>query len=138
MIVSALLAVGLFASRHLVGPFSDGETSAGPLTPEAAGEYVGQRAEVCGMVAEVVQVQGIGGKPTFINVGGKHPDQLFTALIWAEERTRWDRAPEDLYEGRSICVTGTVRRHEGTPQIVVSSPPQIRVRRASGEGPTAD
>ncbi len=128
LIVSALLAVGLFASRHVVGPFSGRSAPAGPVAPTAAGNHVGQRAEVCGTVAEVVQVQAIGGQPTFINMGGEHPNQPFTALIWAEDRTRWDRAPEDLYRNRSICVTGTVQRHEGAPQIVVSSPTQIQLR----------
>ena len=128
LIVTALLAVGLFASRHIVGPFSGGKGSVGPVVPDAAGEYVGQRAEVCGAVAEVVQARDIGAKPTFVNLGGKHPDQAFTAVIWAEARRRWDTVPEELYRGRSICVTGTVERHEGTPQIVVSSPTQIRRR----------
>jgi hypothetical protein len=126
--VSALLAVGLFASRHLVGPFSGGAASVGPISAEEATEHVGQHAEVCGPVAEVVQVRDVGGKPTFINLGGAHPDQSVTALIWEAERTKWDTAPEALYENRSICVTGTVERHEGTPQIVVSSPTQIRLR----------
>jgi hypothetical protein len=130
LIVSALLAVGLFASRHIVGPFSGGKGSVGPVAPDAAGEYVGQRAEVCGAVAEVVRVPDVGGKPTFVNLGGEHPDQAFTAVIWAEARRRWDTAPEELYRGRSICVTGIVERHEGTPQIVVSSPRQIRLRRS--------
>ena len=131
LIVSALLAVGLFASRHLVGPFSGGSASVGSVAAEAAGEYVGQRAEVCGAVAEVVRVADVGGTPTFVNLGGEHPDQAFTAVIWAEARRRWETAPEDLYRGRSICVTGTVERHEGTPQIVVSVPNQIRLRRST-------
>jgi hypothetical protein len=133
LIVSGLLAVGLVASRHLVGPFSGGGATVGPVASGAAGEYVEQRAEVCGAVAEVVQARDIGGNPTFVNLGGEHPEQAFTAVIWAEARRRWDTTPEALYRGRSICVTGTVHRHEGTPQIVVSSPRQIR-RRRSGDG----
>jgi hypothetical protein len=138
LIVSALLAVGLFASRHLVGPFSGGRASVGPVAAEAADEYVGQRAQVCGVVAEVVQLRDIGGKPTFVNLGGEHPNQAFTALIWADDRIRWDTAPKTLYGGQSICVTGPVDRHEGTPQIVVSSPSQIRMRSTSGGTSTVD
>ncbi len=133
LIVSAVLAVGLFASRHLVGPFSGGSASVGPVAPDAAGDHVGQRAEVCGRVAEVVHAREIGGQPTFINLADTHPDQPFTALIWKRDRTKWDRPPEAQYENRAVCVTGTIRRHEETPQIVVSSPTQIRPRRASGD-----
>jgi len=136
-LVSAALAIGLFASRHVVGPSSGGGAPVGPVAPDAAGEYVGQRAEVCGRVAEVSQIQDIDGRPTFINLGGAHPGQPFTAVIWAEDRVRWDTAPAVLYGRRSICVTGTVQHHEGTPQIVVSSPAQIR-RRRSADGAESD
>lgn len=138
LIVSAVLAVGLFASRHIVGPFSGGKGAVGPVASNAAGDHVGQRAEVCGRVAEVVQVPDIGGEPTFINFGGEHPNQAFTALIWKRDRVKWDSAPQARYENRSICVTGTVQRHDGTPQIVVSAPTQIRLRRSAGEEPTGN
>jgi len=138
LIVSALLAVGLVASRHLVGRLAGGSVPAGPVSAQEAGGLVGERAQVCGRVAEVVQVPDIGGKPTFINLGGEHPNQAFTAVLWAEDRARWDTAPEVLYEGRSICVTGTVERHEGTPQIVVSAPSQIRQQRSTRADSTTD
>ncbi len=128
LLVSGLLAVGLFASRHLVGPQTGAGAPAGPIPVQEAADYVGERAEVCGEVAEVTWIEEIDGKPTFINIGGKHPEQPFTALIWNEERPRWDPAPEDQYAGRTICVTGTVRLHQGTPEVVVSSPRQIRFR----------
>jgi hypothetical protein len=128
LVVSALLAVGLFASRHLVGPFSGGSTQVGPVPVDEASKHVGDRAEVCGTVAEVTRARDIGGTPTFINLGGEHPDQSFTALIWGDDRDRWSSAPEDQYAGRDVCVTGTVELHEDTPQITVSSPQQIRVR----------
>jgi hypothetical protein len=133
LIVSALLAVGLFSSRHLVGRLADGSVPAGPVSPQAAGELVGEWGQVCGRVAEAVQVPDIGGKPTFLNFGRAHPSQSFTAVIWGDDRKRWKKSPESLYQGQSICVTGTVERHEGTPQIVVSSPTKIRVHRGSGE-----
>lgn len=128
LIVSALLAVGLFASRHLVGPFSGGSAPAGPVPVDEAAEHVGDRAEVCGKVAEATRIRGIDGTPTFINLGGEPPNQAFTALIWEDDRHRWESAPEDQYVGQTICVTGTVELHEGTPQIIVSSPNQIRLR----------
>lgn len=124
--LSAILVVGLLLSRHLVGP----ETSEGPaieVTAGEAAEHIGSRARVCGEVAGVTHATDIGGNPTFINLERAHPDQPFTALIWGDDRSRWAVAPEQQYAGREICVTGTIERHEGTPQIIVSSPQQIQV-----------
>lgn len=127
LVVSVILTVGLFLSRHLVGPFSGGSASVGPVSPEEAAQYIEQRAKVCGEVAEVTYATRVGGKPTFINLGGTHPDQSFTVLIWEDDRRSWNEAPESRYGGEKICVTGTVRLHKGTPQIAVSSPRQIRI-----------
>lgn len=129
MVVSAVLMLGLFLSRHLVGPLAGvrgtGRT-VGPVPADSAVAHVGKRTEVCGTVAEVTQVRAIDGSPTFINLGGKHPDQAFTGLIWEGNRSQWRPPPEEQYSGHAICVTGTVQRHKGTPQIIVSSPTQIR------------
>jgi DNA/RNA endonuclease YhcR with UshA esterase domain len=124
--VSAVLFVGLLASRHLVGPLSNGGPVAGPLPAVEAKGHVGERAEVCGTVVEGVQISDLDGAPTFLNLGAPHPDQNFTALIWESDRKKWASPPETLYEGQSICVSGTVELHKGTPQIIVSSPGQIR------------
>lgn len=126
LVLSALLIAGLFASRHLVGPLSGGGASVGPVTVQEADEHVGERAEVCGRVTEVTWAQDIGGQPTFINFGTEHPEQTFTAVLWGDDRPSWRVAPEDQYLDRTICVTGTIQMHEDTPQIVVSSPGQIR------------
>ena len=93
--------------------------------PVAAGAHVGERARVCGEVAGARYVRTIEGRPTFLNFVRPHPDAAFTAVIWGEHRTAFRAAPEDLYRGRRVCVAGTIRRHEGRPQIVVTSPAQV-------------
>lgn len=128
MVVSALLMIGLFFSRHLVGPLAGVRSTVGPVPADSAAAHLGERAEVCGTVAEVTQVASIDGRPTFINLGGEHPDQAFTALIWGDDRSQWVPPPEVQYADREICVTGTVQRHKGTPQIIVSSPGQIQAQ----------
>lgn len=126
--LSALLILGLLLSRHLVGPMAGSDEPAVRVSARDATHYVGDRAQVCGPVAEVVRVSDIGGAPTFINFRREHPDQPFTALIWEQDRRRWRVPPEEQYPNRDICVTGRIQMHEGTPQIVVSSPQQIQVR----------
>ena len=128
LILGALLVVGLIFSRVIVGPGSHGNGPAVVVDPYEAGEYVGDRAEVCGTVASVSHARQIGGEPTFINLERDHPNQPFTAVIWNEDRPAWDEPPEQRYANQEICVTGTIDMHDGTPQIVVSDPRQIAVR----------
>jgi hypothetical protein len=125
--VGAVLLVGLLLARV----FNQGGGAAAPLvtlSAEHAAEHIGSRAEVCGTVAEVTYARALGGAPTFINLERPHPDQPFTAVIWGTDRQRWRTPPEARYADQAVCVRGTLRSHEGTPQIVVSRPGQISVR----------
>lgn len=124
--IAALLVVGLVLTRVF-----DPAGAGGPartIAAQEADEAVGERARVCGAVAEVTFIQAIDGQPTFINLERPHPDQPFTAVIWKEDRVTWSTPPETLYDGADVCITGTVRLHEGTPQIIVSRPEQIQRR----------
>lgn len=123
--VALLLAGTLLLARHVTEP--------GPPPPEelptygarAAGEHVGEHARVCGRVVDAAYVPGTSGRPTFLNFEEPHPDAVFTALIWGEDRRRFDAAPERAYRGRRICVHGRIRDHEGRPEIIVRRPSQI-------------
>lgn len=94
------------------------------IGPKAAAEFIGLNAVVCGKVTETSYRADVRGKPTFLNFGGRHPRQAFTALIWGKHRDRFD-APEKHYLNREVCVRGKVRSHRGKPQIVVSRPEQL-------------
>ncbi len=93
-----------------------------------ASDHIGITAEVCGRVASAEYVTMVVGDPTFLNLEQPHPDQPFTAIIWGEDRHHWQTPPDQLYNNREICVTGQIENHEGTPQIRVTSPEQIRER----------
>lgn len=124
--LSGLIIVGLVVSRHLVGPDAGRTESVGIVTAQEAHKHVGAQATVCGSVAEIVRITEINGQPTFINLDREHPDQPFTAVIWADDRLRWSPPPEKQYANQTICIRGVIRVHEGIPQIEVSVPGQIR------------
>jgi hypothetical protein len=65
-------------------------------------------------------------KPTFIDFGPPHPNQLFTALIWGEYRDKFDYVPESLL-GKTVCVSGKITEYKGKAEIKVSDPTQIRI-----------
>lgn len=133
--VAVLLAV---AASFLVARFvPSGGGSGGPPVdadlptygPEEAAEHRGEVARVCGVVESASYARQVGGRPTFLNLGRPYPDQLFTVVIWGEDRARFGGAPERRFRGRRICAAGRIRLHEGTPQIEVRRPDQVDVRR---------
>ncbi len=137
---AALLAVAAAFLVARVLP-SDGP-AAGPTvdadlptwSAEEAGAHVGEVGRVCGTVESAAWVRSVGGQPTYLNLGRPHPDQLFTVVIWGEDRARFG-TPERRWNGRRICVAGRVRTHEGTPRIVARRPAQIGPRT---DGPAGD
>jgi DNA/RNA endonuclease YhcR with UshA esterase domain len=120
--VVALVAVAVLVARL------DGGGPAGAWIPAAeASRHVGERGTVCGEVASTRYAPSANGEPTFLNLERPYPNQVFTALIWGEDRPRFGRAPEEHFRGRRICVTGKITEYRGTPQIVVRRPDQIEV-----------
>lgn len=93
---------------------------------EAEG-HVGEYATVCGVVKSAAYLSRSKGRPTFLNLGKPYPDQPFTVVIWGSTRDLFERSPESLFDGRRICVTGTIVTYEGKSQIVVDDPEQIEL-----------
>jgi hypothetical protein len=102
-----------------------GVTAQERITPADAAKYVGKNATVCGQVAGATYAARSRGRPTFLNLDRPYPNQIFTALIWGEDRGKFSSSPEKTYSGKKICVTGTISSYRGEPQIVVKDPSQI-------------
>jgi DNA/RNA endonuclease YhcR with UshA esterase domain len=96
--------------------------SAETITPSAASQHVGQPVTVEGVVSEVHHAAS--GKVTFINMGGRYPDNPFTAVIFADEASKFPNV--DSLEGRTIDVTGTVKLYRGRPEIILNDAGQIK------------
>ena len=125
-----VLIIILFAGLILSRVFSPDHRQSIEVTTTAseAIHHQGKYAEVCGEAVSVQLIRQIGGEPTFINFEEDYPNQYFTGVIWGEDRLAWHSSPEDLYTNRNICVEGVIRMHEGTPQIRISSPEQVRIQ----------
>lgn len=94
-----------------------------------ANEHIGKVAKVCGKVASANYLPEINGEPVFLNLTRPYPNQLFTAVIWGLDRNKWNIPPERQYTNRRICVTGIIELYEGTPQIIVEYPRQVKIQR---------
>ncbi|CAN5381533.1 hypothetical protein BH23BAC3_BH23BAC3_15120 [soil metagenome] len=129
-VIAVILIVGLILSRVV----NTDSTPADPdvsITAFEAQDYLGTFAEVCGVVASADYLANVSGQPTFLNLDEPYPDHIFTAIIFGENRNRFRIPPEQEYLNQNICVTGTIRLHEGLPQIVVSDPEQISLSEPS-------
>ncbi len=90
-----------------------------------AAKYIGKSATVCGRVASATYASRTRGEPTFINLDRPYPNQIFTAVIWGDNRSKFSPPPESAYSGKRICVTGRVSNFKGQPEIIVRDPAQI-------------
>jgi hypothetical protein len=84
------------------------------LASEAA-KHVGERMTVCGSIAGEHTAASSRGTPTFINLDRPYPNQVFTLLIWRDDRGKVGAVPET---GR-ICATGVITEYRGSPEIVL-------------------
>ena len=92
------------------------------LTASQAKAHVGENATVCGTVAGEHTATRSRGEPTFINLDAPYPNQIFTILIWVEDRANVGTLPR---VGSHTCATGLIKDFRGVPEIVVRSSGQL-------------
>ena len=120
--LSAILAICLSgASAGLLGQTKK-------LTTAEAKDHFGEQATVCGKVASTRYAATTRGKPTFLNLDKPYPSQVFTVLIWGDNREKFGN-PEEKYSDKQVCVTGKITEYRKAPEIVVSEPRNIEVQK---------
>jgi hypothetical protein len=96
------------------------------LSTTDAKSHTGEDATVCGQVASVHFAPHSRGEPTFINLEQPYPHEIFTILIWGEDRAKFGN-PEAKYAGARVCVHGTITQYHGEPEIVVHQPTSMTI-----------
>jgi hypothetical protein len=91
-----------------------------------AAKHVGEKATVCGVVASANYASRSKGQPTFLNLDKPYPHPIFTALIWGDDRSKFDQ-PEVKLRDKRICTKGTISLYDGVPEIVLRDPAQLWV-----------
>jgi len=92
-------------------------------TAVEAGKHVGETATVTDKVDAIHQsTRG----PISLDMGGKDPNQAFTAFIPAASVAQFSRPQR--YQGRTVAVSGKIVLYKGKPGIAVNSPSQIVAR----------
>jgi DNA/RNA endonuclease YhcR with UshA esterase domain len=96
------------------------------FTPSEARAHVGETATVCGEVVSTRFAASTKGHPTFLNLDKPYPGQIFTIVIWGEDRSKFG-APEETYRGKHVCVTGRISEYRGVPEVIATEPGQMGV-----------
>ena len=96
------------------------------LTSSEAREHFGETATVCGEVVSARYADSTKGQPTFLNLDKPYPNQVFTVVVWGNNRSKFG-APENEYKGKRICVTGKITAYAGLPEMVADEPKQIKI-----------
>jgi hypothetical protein len=98
--------------------------NAADLGVEDAAHHVGETARVCGVVASGKFDSDLPSQPTFLDFGKPYPDQVFTAVIFGSDRTKFGK-PETALRGKQICVSGKIQEKNGLPEIILNDPKQL-------------
>jgi hypothetical protein len=92
------------------------------LTTAQAKAHQGENATVCGVVASERTATTSRGEPTFINLDAAYPNQVFTILVWGNDRKNVGELP---HVSSHVCAKGLITDYHGAPEIVVRSSGQL-------------
>lgn len=107
---------------------SSPSASSGAISWQEAQSHIGESITVYGPVVDTNYAAKVNGQPTYLNIGVPYPDKSgVSALIWGEDRGAFSAAPESVYKGKTVCVTGEPYMYNGQCYIKVTSPSQIQV-----------
>jgi hypothetical protein len=95
------------------------------ISASEAAKHLGEKATVCGVVASASYASRSKGQPTFLNLDKPYPNAIFTALIWGDDRPKFDQ-PEVKLRDKRICTTGTITLYRDVPEILLREPSQLR------------
>lgn len=116
-----LRAFGLLCLLGLCGVLFAGAAQAATISAAEAASHIGQTFTVEGQVGEVhTTTSGI----TFLDLGGRYPHQLFTAVIFPENAAAFGAV--DGLVGSTVDVTGPIQLYRGKPEIILRSKDQLK------------
>ena len=85
--------------------------------------HVGQTVTV---EAAVVDVHTVRSGVTFLDIGGRYPDNDFTAVIFAADAVKFPNVR--ALAGKTVAISGPVQLYKGRPEIVLNAADQLKVK----------
>jgi endonuclease G len=76
----------------------------GKINTLQAKDYIGKDACVCGKVVSTKFNENGKTNPTYINLDKKYPEQVFTLMIFGQDRANFSYKPEEFLQGKTnLC-----------------------------------
>ncbi|MBP6059617.1 MAG: hypothetical protein KA522_02475 [Candidatus Saccharicenans sp.] len=97
---------------------------------EKAGDYVGQTITVEGTIVSSHN----SGRACFLNFDPDYQHYL-SLVIFASDFNRFPPLPEEHYLNKKVRVKGKILLYKGRPEIILSSPDQIKIVGSADEQP---
>jgi len=119
-----LALMGLLTSVSLQGSQVD------TLTAAEAKNHIGAVGTVCGTVVNA-RTSGYKvasrGRPTILELDTQDAKHAFKVVVWETNSENAVTQAAD-YKGKAVCVTGTITKISGSPQIVASDPAEVHLQ----------
>jgi DNA/RNA endonuclease YhcR with UshA esterase domain len=113
-------AAGCFVVSFALAP---AQAQTQPIAPADAMAHVGQSVTVEGAVSDVFTARsGV----TLLDIGGRYPDNPFTAVILTGDAGKFPDVK--TFNGKTVDITGPVKLYKGKPEIVLSDAAQIKAK----------
>jgi len=97
------------------------------IKPDQAIDHIGEYKTVKGLVTSTKYLFRSKGQPTLLNLDRSYPNQIFTIVIWGDDRNEFPEDPEYHYRDKTIMVSGKIIEYKGIAEIIVSDPDQIKL-----------
>lgn len=92
------------------------------IAPELAASHVGEEVTIKGLIGSVYKTRsGI----IFLDMGGRYPENIFTAVIFPEDVMRFSNL--GALTGKTVEIKGLVRLYRGKPEIILRTANQLAV-----------
>jgi DNA/RNA endonuclease YhcR with UshA esterase domain len=120
-----VLAFGLALSptAGVVGLAAPALAQTQTIAPADAKAHVGQTVTIEGPVGNVYTARS---GMTFIDLGGRYPDNTFAAVIFADDSGKFPDV--NALGGKVVDITGPVSLYRGKPEIILKSADQVKAK----------
>ncbi len=93
------------------------------IAPADAKAHIGQTVTIEGPVGNVYTARS---GMTFIDIGGRYPDNAFAAVIFSDDSGKFPDVK--ALNGKVVDVTGAVSIYRGKPEIVLKTADQMKAK----------
>jgi DNA/RNA endonuclease YhcR with UshA esterase domain len=88
--------------------------------------HIGDSVKLTAKIYGGKYIESTQGTPTFLNVGDNYPNAPLTLVIWGDTRKQFNTAPETIYTGQNVTITGKIILYKNRPEIIITDPKQIQ------------